>query len=52
MQNDSERNNIRRRIIRAFRLSKQIATRSHKIAKDDTFYARRIRKSRVTEQLS
>ena len=45
------RNYIRRGIIRAFRLSKRIATRSHKIAKDDSFTAQPIRKSRVTEQL-
>ena len=48
----TQRNNIRRGIIRAFRLSKRIATRSHIIAKDDSFNAQPIRKSRVTEQLS
>ena len=35
-----------------FKLSKRIATRSQKIAKDDWFKAQPIGKSRVTEQLS
>ena len=35
-----------------FELSKRIATHSHKIAKEDSFNAQPIGKSRVTEQLS
>ena len=48
----TQRNNIRRGIIRAFRLSKRIATRSHKVAKDDSFNAQPIKKGHVTKTLS
>ena len=40
----TQRNNIRRGIMRAFWLSYRIATRSHKIAKDDSFNAQPIGK--------
>ena len=48
----SEGDNIWNGFIRAFRLSKQKATRWHKVAKDDSFNAQPVWKSHVTEQLS